>query len=621
MTYKLLLSLFLSLFICTQAKLTEDELKNFLENTYEKEASQNCYKANVAEFDYETDINNQTKQDLTTSTVLEIADWVKNIWTKYFKDIQPNDYSDPLLKRQVRTVHILGDAALEKEKLAQLTNITTTMTGIYGTGKICPYNNQQCDLSKNGLGLEPDIESIMAKSTDYDELVYTWKSWRDATGAKIKKLYPTYVELANEAAKANNFSDRGAFWRFAYEDDEFIQNMDELWTKVEPLYTELHKYVGRKLKQRYGDKLDTTDGLIPAHVFGNMWAQSWGNIGDLVMPFPNVSKIDVDSALVEQGYTVLNLFKTSDEFYQSLGLLPMGMCYNESAGAMIKKPTDGREVVCHASAWDFCDGQTYRLKMCTEVDFEDFITIHHEMGHIQYYLQYKNQPYAFREGANPGFHEAIGDTMALSVATPNHLKKINLLKNYTESYESSINSLMHMALEKVAFLPFGLLIDKWRWDVFSGSVSEDKWNSHWWDYRMKYQKVKPPVERSDETDFDPGAKFHVPGDSQYIAYFLAHILQFQFYKSLCIAAKEYDPVNKTVPLHNCDFYKSIAAGDKLRAGLQLGSSKHWSETLEILTGTKEVSAEPLLEYFEPLYEFLKTENEKAEPKRQTSIGQ
>ncbi|XP_018577093.1 angiotensin-converting enzyme-like isoform X2 [Anoplophora glabripennis] len=615
MAYKLLLPLFLSLFICSQAKLTEDELKRFLETKYEKEASQNCYKANVAEFDYETDINNKTKEELTTTTVLEIADWVKNIWSKYFKDIEPNDYSDPSLKRQVRTAHLLGDAALDKEKLAQLTNTTNTMTGIYGTGKICPYKKQQCDVTKDGLGLEPDIENVMAKSTDYDELVYTWKSWRDATGVKIKKLYPTYVTLANEAAKANNFSDRGAYWRFAYEDDGFVQNMDDIWTQVEPLYNELHKYVGRKLKQRYGDKLNVSDGLIPAHVFGNMWAQSWGNIADLVVPFPNVSKMDVDSALVEQKYTVLDLFKTADEFYQSLGLLPMGMCYNESAGAMINKPTDGREVVCHASAWDFCDGETYRLKMCTEVNYEDFITIHHEMGHIQYYLQYKNQPYAFREGANPGFHEAIGDTMALSVATPNHLKKINLLKNYTETYEASINSLMHMALEKIAFLPFGLLIDKWRWDVFSGSVPENKWNSHWWDYRKKYQKVKAPIERSDETDFDPGAKFHVPGDSQYIAYFLAHILQFQFYKSLCIAAQEYDPVNKTVPLHNCDFYKSVAAGDKLRAGLQLGSSKHWSETLEILTGTKKVSAEPLLEYFEPLYKFLKTENEKAEKPR------
>lgn len=346
-------------------------------------------------------------------------------------------------------------------------------------------------------------------------------------------------------------------WRFDYEDENFVQNMDDLWSQVEPLYNELHKYVANKLKQRFGDKLDVSDGLLPAHILGNMWAQSWANIGDLVKPFPNVTKVDVNKALKEQGYTVLDLFKTSDNFYQSMGLEPMGMCYNETSGALINKPTDGREVLCHASAWDFCDGKTfryvnssrnsqhyvstskisqfYRIKMCTRIDFEDFVTIHHEMGHIQYFILYKDQPYTFRTGANPGFHEAVGDTIALSVTTPKHLNKIKLLQNFNDRYfenepiisenvticfryEENINALMDTALEKIAFLPFGLLIDKWRWDVFSGTVPQDRWNSHWWDYRKKYQKVKPPVERSDETDFDPGAKYHVPGNSQYIAY-------------------------------------------------------------------------------------------------------
>ena len=285
---------------------------------------------------------------------------------------------------------------------------------------------------------------------------------------------------------------------------------------MEPLYAELHKYVGRKLKERFGSKLDISDGLIPANVLGNMWAQEWNNIAELVRPFPQASKVDVDAALKQQKYSVLDMFKTSDEFYKSMGLIPMEVCYNTSAGAMIEKPTDGREVLCHASAWDFCDGHNYRIKMCTNINFEDFIVIHHETGHIQSFMQYVKQLVTFRDGANPGFHEAIGDTIALSVSTPKHLQKINLVKNYTDSTEAAINALMDTALQKVAFLPFGLLIDKWRWDVFSGRVTQDQWNSHWWEYRKKYQKVKPPVERS-ENDFDPGAKFHVAGDSQYIA--------------------------------------------------------------------------------------------------------
>lgn len=258
--------------------------------------------------------------------------------------------------------------------------------------------------------------------------------------------------------------------------------MDKLWEQVKPLYIHLHKFVGRKLKERFGEKLDISDGYIPAHVFGNMWAQSWQNLADLVKPFPNASSLNITGALQDQNYTVLKMFQTSNEFYTSLGLEDNAISYNVSAGALIEKPSD-RDVVCHASAWDFCDGQNFRIKMCTKINYEDFITIHHEMGHIQYFLLYKNQAVALRTGANPGFHEAVGDTIALSVATPKHLKAIGLLPNYVESEEADLNALMDMALERVAFLPFGLLIDKWRWDVFSGKVPPNQYNSHWWSYR------------------------------------------------------------------------------------------------------------------------------------------
>lgn len=293
-----------------------------------------------------------------------------------------------------------------------------------------------------------------------------------------------------------------------------------------------------------------------------MWAQSWGDIRELVLPYPNASKLDITSELLKQNYTPLKMFETADEFYQSLGLESNAMSYNVTNGAVIEKPSD-REIVCHASAWDFSDGKDFRIKMCTKVNFQDFITIHHEMGHIQYYILYKNQSIVFREGANPGFHEAVGDTMALSVSTPKHLKRIGLLNNYTDNKESELNTLMDMALEKIAFLPFGYLIDKWRWDVFSGNVSVKKWNSHWWEYREKIQMIKAPVKRSDD-DFDPGAKFHVAADSEYISYFISFVLQFQLYRGLCKAAGEYIPNSVVKPLHKCDFYKSLEAGRKLR---------------------------------------------------------
>ena len=301
-------------------------------------------------------------------------------------------------------------------------------------------------------------------------------------------------------------------WRSRYEDANLVQKVKDLWLQVKPLYSALHTYVRFKLLEQYGDKMDEKNPHIPAHLLGNMWAQSWGNLYDDIKPFKDASLVDVTAKMHELGYNALKMFEQSDDFFKSLGLEGNQMSYNENS--MIEKP-DGVEVACHASAWDFCDGEDFRIKMCTSVDMEDFITVHHEMGHIQYYIQYKDLPLTLRGGANPAFHEAIGDTIALSVATPQHLQKINLLDNYADTYEDNINALFSMALERIAFLPFGLLIDMWRWEVFEG-LERSKWNDRWWELRQEYQMVYPPVERSAD-DFDPGAKFHIPANSQYIA--------------------------------------------------------------------------------------------------------
>lgn len=275
----------------------------------------------------------------------------------------------------------------------------------------------------------------------------------------------------------------------------------------------------------------------------------------------------------------------------------------------VRKPVHSVSPYCKTISYFPSTGEDFRIKQCTKINMEDFLVVHHEMGHIMYYSMYKEQPLIYRTGANPGFHEAVGDTIALSVATPKHLISVGLLDNYEDSQADNINALYKMALQRVAFLPFGLLIDKWRWDVFSGQTPENEWNKHWWELREKYQKIKAPTPRGEEF-FDPGAKYHIPADSQYIAYFVAHILEFSFYRSLCIAAGEYDPNDSSSQLHKCDYYNSIDAGAKLGAGLELGYSKHWSEALNVLTDSPEISSSALREYFDPLYDFLKLENDK-----------
>jgi peptidyl-dipeptidase A len=385
-----------------------------------------------------------------------------------------------------------------------------------------------------------------------------------------------------------------------YEDEAFRAECERIWIEVSPLYQQLHAYVRRKLQERFPAGNFPTEGHIPAHLLGNMWAQQWDELESLVRPFPDQAGVDVTDEMIAQGYDADRMFRLSEEFFTSLGLIAMPQEFWDKT--MMTKPTD-RDVVCHASAWDFYNTVDFRIKQCTEVDMGWLMTTHHEMGHIEYFLQYAIQPVQFRDGANPGFHEAIGDTLALSVNTPEHLQAIGLLIDFEDDPDGDLNFLMQMALQKLAFLPFGYLIDQWRWDVFAGAVTRDEYNSKWWDVRCKYQGVSPPVARSTYNDFDPGAKYHVPANTPYIRYFVSHILQFQFHKALCEAA------GNTNPLHRCDIYQSLDAGTQMSNMMKLGSSQPWQDALEQITGSRDMKTEPLMEYFAPLYAWLQQQNE------------
>jgi len=257
-------------------------------------------------------------------------------------------------------------------------------------------------------------------------------------------------------------------------------------------------------------------------------------------------------------------------------------------------------VVCHASAWDITAEGDVRIKMCVKPMEDDLTTIHHELGHDYYYLAYVGQPFLYQAGANDGFHEAIGDALTLSI-TPAYLRSLGLVKEIPKDDKGLIDVQMKDALEKVAFLPFGLLIDKWRWDVFAGKVKPADYNKAWWELRRRYQGVAPPVARTEE-DFDPGAKYHVPANVPYTRYFLARLLQFQFHRALCQAA------GHKGPLHECSIYGNQEAGSRLWKMLSLGASKPWPEALAVLTGQRQVDATAMLDYFAPLRAWLKEKN-------------
>ncbi|XP_058460866.1 angiotensin-converting enzyme-like isoform X2 [Malaya genurostris] len=588
-------------------KFKNAEMEAIIER-YNEQYSVACNRQVKAQFAMQVDVGNTTLQQELAQILKENTQFVLENFNKYFADVDISYYEKPIIRRQLEYLTQISVNRLSSDDFNALNSALGRMQSIYSSTLICPYDQQNC--TSGTMSLDPDLYGVMADSLDYDELLYVWKEWREKTGRFMKNDYAQYVHLMNKAAGIAGFDDMGDLWKQAFEQDGFVDSMKRLWVELKPFYDELHKYVRRKLLTLYEDKMDKSNPNIPAHLLGNMWAQSWVNLYERIKPFENASDLDITKALVAKNYTIKQLFEISNDFYVGLGLPDNSMSYDEARGALIEKPSD-RTVTCHASAWDFCDRQDFRIKMCTRMNMEDFVTIHHEMGHINYYILYKDQPVALRAGANPGFHEAVGDTIALSVATPKHFNKIGLLEEYTDSYENDINALFQKALDRVAFLPFGLLIDMWRWEVFSGKVEFSDWNKRWWELREEYQKISAPLDR-DLDAFDPGSKYHIPFDSQYISYFIAHILDMQLHKTLCQVAGEYEPNNSNKPLHKCDIDGSTAAGDHIRVGLSLGRSVHWTEALREMTGETELKTDALLEYYRPLHEFLKEENAKAD---------
>jgi peptidyl-dipeptidase A len=482
------------------------------------------------------------------------------------------------------------DPAEQKE----LSQILASLDGDYGRGKWCPDRPQGKCFSLN------DLENILATSRDPEELRRVWVGWH-SIAPPMRTRYARMVVLTNQGARELGFADTGAMWRSGYDmpADVFSAELDRLWQQVRPLYVSLHAYVRAQLGKQYGPSVVRDDAPIPADLLGNMWAQGWRNIYPLVAP-PNADPgYDLTEILTARKMDPQGMVHYGERFFMSLGFPSLPGTFWERS--MFTKPRD-RDVVCHASAWDIDYEDDLRIKMCIEPKAEDFSTIHHELGHNFYQRAYKAQPPLFRDSANDGFHEAIGDTIALSV-TPEYLKQIGLLDSVTPA-SSDIGLLMQRALDKVAFLPFGLLIDKWRWGVFSGKISPAEYNKAWWELRRQYQGVAPPVPRS-EADFDPGAKYHIPSNTPYARYFLAAILQFQLHRALCREA------GYGGPLHRCSVYNNKEAGARLAKMLAMGKSRPWPEELEALTGEKQMDATAILDYFAPLKSWLDEQNKKS----------
>jgi len=497
------------------------------------------------------------------------------------------------VQRQLTLLRLSLPVPAPREPVAQkqLAEISAWLKSEYGKGRYCPASGEGKCLSLN------DLEKILAESRDPKALLTAWTGWHSIS-PPMRPRYAEMIQLGNRGAREMGFADLGALWRSNYDmpPDAFAAEVDRLWQQVRPLYDSLHAYVRARLSQQYGEEVVPPRGPIPAHLLGNMWAQDWSNIYPLVAPPASDPGFDLTEILKSRKLDAPGMVRIGERFFTSLGFAPLPETFWQRS--LFTKPAD-RDVVCHASAWSLDYKDDLRIKMCIKIDAEDFSVVHHELGHNFYQRAYNRLPYLFQNSANDGFHEAVGDAIALSV-TPEYLKEIGFIQTVPPP-SGDIGLLMQRALDKVSFLPFGLLVDQWRWKVFSGEVTPDTYNAAWWELRHKYQGVAPPMART-EADFDPGAKYHVPANVPYTRYFLAHIYQFQFHRALCRAA------GFTGPLHRCSIYGNKAAGERLNGMLELGQSRPWPEGLAALSGETQLDATAILDYFAPLKAWLDAEN-------------
>jgi peptidyl-dipeptidase A len=493
-------------------------------------------------------------------------------------------------KLEILKLALTLPAPSDPARAGELTRLVSGMESAYGQGEYCPDGEASC------LDLE-ELTEIMAESRDPAKLLAVWRGWHD-TASPLRDDYARYVELANIGARELGFADLGAMWRSKYDmpPGAFAAEVDRLWAEMRPFYVSLHTYVRQKLHEKYGPAVVPPKGPIPAHLLGNMWAQDWSNLYPLVAPAETSGGVDLTRILEQKKIGPLDMVRYAERFFTSLGFGPLPATFWDRS--LFVKPAD-REVVCHASAWNIDGRDDLRIKMCIDPTAEDFTTIHHELGHNIYQRAYNSLPGLFRDSANDGFHEAVGDTISLSV-TPEYLVKVGLLESVPAA-SGDIGLLLGRALEKIAFLPFGLVVDQWRWQVFSGAIGPDDYNRTWWDLRRTYQGIAPAEPRGDAF-FDPAAKYHVVANVPYTRYFLAAVLQFQFHRALAREA------GCDAPLHRCSIYGSEAAGRKLDAMMRLGLSRPWPEALEALTGERRMDARAILDYFAPLQRWLDEQN-------------
>ncbi|XP_013173794.1 PREDICTED: angiotensin-converting enzyme-like [Papilio xuthus] len=567
-------------------------LDNFMEEM-DKLSLDVCKTSQEALWSYVTDITNESKKNKMILIAAEEDEIKKQYWNmlkkKYLNDWQL--LNDPKLKRKLRIIKERG-TNVQMPQSKQREEIDT-MQRIWSRVTVCAYNASNCNTDES-LRSMSDVIAVFKRNNDTKELLYYWKAFRDGTGKQIRPIFNDYVTRMNKVAQSENFTDAGDMWRYTFEDDHFEETVNRLWSEIKPLYKLLHTYVRVKLKKHFKSELSKKEKTIPAHILGNLWAQEWQAVYNKVAIYPDIPR---PTAINNKLLHAKDLFDEVDKFHQSLGFASARQAYQD-----IKETATSAN--CLPSSHDMCDGVNYKIKWCGENLTDVSVGLSRAarlLGHVQYFKHYRQLQPLYRDGPNPAFHDAISDIVAVQLTSPAHLNTLNLAQ-VTTGPHAELNHLLWLALEKLPLVAYAYVLDRWRWDIFANS-SLKNWNQHWWDLRVNETGISPPVPRN-ESDLDPAAKYHVVSHVQYITYLVSHVLEFQILSSLCKKA------NYTGPLHNCSLRDVKEAGKLLSNGMSLGAGVDWRTVLQAITGETDLSSAGLLEYFAPLSQYLRKENEK-----------
>ena len=448
------------------------------------------------------------------------------------------------------------------------------------------------NFSLRGKDISPnDMDEILRTSSDPDERLAVWTASKEV-GKDLKSGLADLKELRNKTVQALGYDDY-----FAYQVSDYGMSTAEMMalnqrlvSELLPLYRELHTYARYELAKRYGVK--EVPDMLPAHWLPNRWGQDWNAM-------VNVEGVDLDGALSDKPREWL--MEQGERFYKSLGFGPLPASYWEKSSLYPLPEDAGYKKNNHASAWHMDLQEDVRCLMSIVPNRDMYETVHHELGHIYYFMAYTNPnvPPLLREGANRAYHEGIGSLMGLAAMQKPFLAGLELIPESAGS--DDMQSLLKEALNYVVFIPWSAgVMTEFEHDLYATDLSADQYTARWWDLKKKYQGIVAPNERGPEY-CDPASKTHINNDAaQYYDYALSFVLLFQLHDHIAGKILHQDP-------RATNYYGSKEVGTFLQGILEKGASGDWRKMLKEKTG-EDLSARAMLSYFEPLMGYLKEQN-------------